>query len=170
MLSLVPMQSLATVIFIAESGFHVDLPKLIVARMSPASNLLGQNPFEQAQIDQWIETTFVDLTLPVSAWTYPILQKAPSNADVMQKARQDVQAFFGNLNKHLQTRTYLVGESVTLADIVAFSALVQPFSLVCVASEFILRGDLTPHVGFGPQVPRSLRERSTLVQHHRLSA
>ena len=48
----------------------------------------------------------------------------------MQKARQDVTAFFGNLNKHLQTRTYLVGESITLADITAFSALVQPFALV----------------------------------------
>ena len=35
------------------------------------------------------------------------------------------------LNNHLQTRTYLVGEQITLADICVVSALVYPMKLVC---------------------------------------
>jgi len=102
-----------------------------VAGLNPSTTLLGSNPLETAQVDSWIEAISQDFEFPVCALTLPAQGRADiPDAKVTQEAKKDVSAFFGLVSKHLQTRTYLVGESVTLADIYLFSALVEPFSLV----------------------------------------
>ena len=54
----------------------------VVSKLNPSSTLLGATPFEQGQIDQWLESVFVDLTLPASALVLPVLDKAPHNPEV----------------------------------------------------------------------------------------
>ncbi|KAF1792040.1 Thioredoxin-like fold [Phytophthora cactorum] len=48
----------------------------------------------------------------------------------LSKAKADVKKALQTLENHLHLRTYLVGEQVTLADIVVASALVYPFKFV----------------------------------------
>lgn len=47
------------------------------------------------------------------------------------KAKQDLEAGLTVLQKHLQDKTYLVGDEITLADIVVVSTLLYPFKLIC---------------------------------------
>ena len=47
------------------------------------------------------------------------------------KAKKDLAAALAILDKQLSEKKYLVGDSITLADIVVASALVYPFKLVC---------------------------------------
>jgi elongation factor 1-gamma len=102
-----------------------------VARLSPSSSLLGANPLEAAQIDSWIENAARDFELPAAVLTLPTQGRADApDTKVSGAANQDVRAFFGLVSKHLQTKTYLVGETVTLADIYLFSAMVEPMALV----------------------------------------
>ena len=48
-----------------------------------------------------------------------------------EKAKVDLAAALKTLNDYLLTKTYLVGDKVTLADIVVASALLYPMKLVC---------------------------------------
>merc|ERR1719391_709287 len=52
------------------------------------------------------------------------------DARTFKKAKNDVEVNMGILNTHLQTRTYMVGERLTIADIALASALVEPFRRV----------------------------------------
>ena len=55
----------------------------------------------------------------------------PFSADAYEKAKNDLAAGLSVLEKHLASKTFLVGEQVTLADIVVASTLLYPFKLVC---------------------------------------
>ena len=54
----------------------------------------------------------------------------PYNQVVATQSKTDLSAALKVLNDHLQFRTYLVGESITLADIAVASTLVYPFKFV----------------------------------------
>lgn len=48
-----------------------------------------------------------------------------------KKAGEEIKKVFQILDSHLSTRTYLVGNRVSVADIVVASSLVRLFELVC---------------------------------------
>ena len=114
----------------------------------------GKTAFEAAQIDQWVQFAATEIDLPASVWVFPILGYIPNNAVVRvyfrscsvadgpngncligtrqatSKAKGDMRKVFELLNKHLATRTYLVGERVTLADLAVASSLYHVYQLV----------------------------------------
>jgi len=92
--------------------------------------LNGENAFETASIDQWVEFATNEIDLPASVWTFPILGYIQNNAAATSKAKADVRKVFEQLNKFLATRTYLVGHRVTLADISVAASLVHLYKLV----------------------------------------
>jgi len=55
----------------------------------------------------------------------------PFSADAYEKAKADLAAGLTVLEKQLTGKTYLVGDQITLADIVVSSTLLYPFKLVC---------------------------------------
>ena len=101
-----------------------------VARLRPDTELLGRTFFEQAIVDQWIEFAKAELELPVGMWIYPILGFIESDDASTNRAKQDLKRALTALNNHLLTHSFLVGDSVTLADIVVACALLNPFKLV----------------------------------------
>jgi elongation factor 1-gamma len=101
-----------------------------VARLRPAAALLGNTLYEQGQVDAWIDYSQNEIEPPRSIWLYPILRIFAFDGQAYAKAKKDVAACLATLNAHLQTRTYLVGERVTLADIAVASPLVQLFQMV----------------------------------------
>ncbi|KAF4046476.1 Elongation factor 1 gamma conserved domain [Phytophthora infestans] len=101
-----------------------------IARLRPDTGLYGKTFFESGLVDAWIDFSAYELEVPLEVWVYPILGVGKFNAAALAKAKADVKKVLQTLENHLHLRTYLVGEQVTLADIVIASALVYPFKFV----------------------------------------
>jgi len=100
-----------------------------VARQE-GSKLYGSSSYEAALIDQWIDFASNEIELPSAAWLYPILDIVPENREATSKAKGDIRKALDILSHHLETRTFLVGERVSLADIVVSMALYRLYKMV----------------------------------------
>jgi len=94
------------------------------------SKLYGSSGYEAALIDQWIDFASNEIELPSAAWIYPILEIVPENREATNKAKGDIRKALDILNHHLETRTFLVGERVSLADIVVSMSLYRLYQMV----------------------------------------
>lgn len=92
--------------------------------------LFGKTKKEAALVAQFIAVADNEFSPITAAWLYPILGYGAPNHLATEKAKVDCQRAFAALNKHLLTRTFLVAEYVTLADISLVSALVWLFKMV----------------------------------------
>ncbi|GMH62720.1 hypothetical protein TL16_g07831 [Triparma laevis f. inornata] len=101
-----------------------------IARARADTELLGASFVEQAQVDSWIDFCANEIELPASMWTYPVLGYMPFNLVAYTKAKEDLAKGLKTLDTYLLTRTYLVGEKITLADICITSALVYVMKFV----------------------------------------
>jgi len=104
------------------SVFEPNAAARYVARLSK-NHLYGSSTFEAGQVDQWVDFAANEIEIPANVWIFPILGFIENNAVATQKAKGDIRQVLDVLNKHLQTRTYLVGHRITLADIVVSMAL-----------------------------------------------
>jgi elongation factor 1-gamma len=83
--------------------------------------LRGKTDYEKAQILQWVGFGESEILPAGCAWVFPILgviKKNPAAEEAYARAKEDMKAALSILDSHLLTRTYLVGERITLADIV----------------------------------------------------
>ena len=101
-----------------------------LARMRVDTQLYGATFFESGQIDSWLDFCTHEIELPATMWFYPVFGYMPFNAAATAKAKADLAKSLAVLEKHLLTRTYLVGDAVSLADIVVASALVYPMKML----------------------------------------
>lgn len=104
--------------------------------------LRGTSLEDCARVLQWLTYGSTDVASAVASWVYPALSLVESTPQLVQRAQEDLKTVFHCLNEHLKTRTYLVGERLTLADIslaadlllayehVADEAFRQPFANV----------------------------------------
>ncbi|XP_065562740.1 elongation factor 1-gamma [Artemia franciscana] len=92
--------------------------------------LRGSSDLEKAQIIQWM--TFADTEiLPASCtWVFPVLGIMQFNKQATARAKEDIDKALQALDDHLLTRTYLVGERITLADIVVTCTLLHLYQHV----------------------------------------
>ena len=88
-----------------------------VARMRADTKMYGASFFEAGLVDQWVEFAKSELDLPVGMWTFPVIGFVASNTATTERARQDLGRALGALQSHLASTTYLVGQTITLADI-----------------------------------------------------
>lgn len=91
------------------------------------STLKGSDVIEEAQVIQWIHLAEHELLPAVLSL---VNDSSPAAKASQTRARQEVQQHLDALDKILLTRTYLVGESVTLADIAITCVLLPAFQLV----------------------------------------
>lgn len=96
--------------------------------------LVGKTAFEKASIVQWISFADSELYAAFAAWYYPIMGWATSDKAAHMKTVVPVEKLLGTLNEILASRTYLVGEKITLADIILASNLVPAFTKFITAS------------------------------------
>jgi len=101
-----------------------------LARSGEKANLYGKSAFEAGLIEQWIDFAASSIDLAASAWTLPIEGLIANNALATKKAGEEIKKVFQILDSHLSTRTYLVGNRVSVADVVVASSLVRLFELV----------------------------------------
>jgi len=100
-----------------------------VARLGE-SHLFGSTAFEAGQIDQWMDWVRGDLELAGAVWLYPIFGLFPNNPQATEKAKEDIKKQLIMLDDHVATRSYLVGDNISLADIVVACTLVPLYTVV----------------------------------------
>lgn len=101
-----------------------------IARLRPEAGLLGGTLQEQTEVDQWLDFTTNEIEMPATMWYYPIFGWMEANEDTRKEAQDQLVNSLKYVDAHLSLRTFLVGNRVSLADIVLASALVYPMKLV----------------------------------------
>jgi len=94
------------------------------------NKLNGSSSFDAATIEQWIDFAVNEIDLPAAVWVLPILGTIPNNSTATQKAKGDIRKALETLNKHMLPRTFLVGNRISLADIVVAFSLYRLYELV----------------------------------------
>ncbi|XP_015591734.1 alanine--tRNA ligase, cytoplasmic [Cephus cinctus] len=86
--------------------------------------LKGKDVFTQSQIIQWISYADNHILPSVFGWVLPSLELGTSkNTGSVKVAKEDLLQSLKHLNNILLTKTFFVGERITLADISMFTAL-----------------------------------------------
>ncbi|KAJ3670798.1 hypothetical protein LUZ60_008224 [Juncus effusus] len=115
-----------------------------IAKLKGDNTLLGSSIYENAQVEEWMEFAAREMETSLTRWIYPEMGLGLCDPHHCLKVRiGGVQECLHVLNTHLSTNTYyLVGNSITLADIAMTCAL--HFGFTCVmAKPFTSR---FPHV------------------------
>jgi glutathione S-transferase len=94
---------------------------LYLAEKYPDGDLLPAEPRARAQVDQWLLFTATELEQPlwrVARHTaiYPEAKRLPAEVPI---ARQDFLEMAAVMEEHMKGRQFLVGDTVTVADLVA---------------------------------------------------
>jgi elongation factor 1-gamma len=105
-----------------------------VAGSNRTTGLCGATYFDSAKVDAWMDFSVQEIETNATVWFYPAFGYMPANADAIAVAKKNLAAALKVLDSHLSDKTYLVGESITMADISVVSALVYPFKFVADAS------------------------------------
>lgn len=113
-----------------------------IAKLDPEGTLLGCSTYEYALIEQWIDVATTEVDAHLSAWIYPLLGYRPYFEQVAEYSSAAAKTALRVLDEHLASNTYLVGHSVTLADIIMACNLITGFSAVF-TKEFLAE---FPHV------------------------
>lgn len=101
-----------------------------VARIRNDTELYGATFFESSQIDQWLDTVTNELDPALLILYYRSSKVMPVDDDQYAEVLKDIEKFLTVLDGYLLTRTYLVGNKITLADIVTTCSLVNIYTQV----------------------------------------
>merc|ERR1711955_134403 len=90
----------------------------------------GKDEAARAQVMQWMCMADSDILPAACTWVFPTLGIMQFNKNATDRAKEDIKAALKTLNDHLLTRTFLVGERVTLADISVACTLLSLYKQV----------------------------------------
>ena len=99
-----------------------------IARLG--SCLYGETCVQEAQVESWIDVTTAKLDAPLMSALLPLLGVGDRCEAKEKKAMEAVASAMRTLDAHLETHTFLVGESITLADVVAVCNMHLGFKLL----------------------------------------
>jgi len=88
-----------------------------IAHYVSSETLRGTNPVDQALVLQYLEFAENEILPSACTWVYPTLGFKQYNKQDTEKAQAHLKKCLTMLNGFLETRTFLVGERITLADI-----------------------------------------------------
>ena len=107
------------------------ISSLTLARLSVSNEQLrGKTLVEQSQVLQWIEYADREINPTSATLVYPCMGIMQFNKQNNERAKSELSNILKLLNNHLRTRTYLVGERITLADIAVACDLLLLFQWV----------------------------------------
>ena len=121
-------------VLVTEEGaplFESNAIARYLARLDPGSLLFGSTPLEAGQVEQWIDFTSNEVDAPLVSWVLPLLGPGfPFDSGKQTAAMNSVRKSLSVLDAVLLRQTYLVGDAVTLADIIACCNLYLGFKHV----------------------------------------
>ncbi|KAG5520339.1 hypothetical protein RHGRI_033045 [Rhododendron griersonianum] len=105
-----------------------------VARLKDVNLLYGSSLFENALIEQWIDFASLEIDANILRWFIPRIGFAVYHPPAEEAAISALKRALDALNTHLASNTYLVGHSVTLADIIMTCNFVLGFNRIMTKS------------------------------------
>ncbi|CAF0844024.1 unnamed protein product [Adineta ricciae] len=99
-----------------DAGVYLFEPNAIAYYLSN-EQLRGQTLAEQSEVFQWIEYTDREIHPISTTLVYPCMGILQFNKNNNERAKVELANILHLLNEQLRTRTYLVGERITLADV-----------------------------------------------------
>eukprot|EP00635_Sarcinochrysidales_sp_CCMP3193_P004815 CAMPEP_0118910314 /NCGR_PEP_ID=MMETSP1166-20130328/12501_1 /TAXON_ID=1104430 /ORGANISM="Chrysoreinhardia sp, Strain CCMP3193" /LENGTH=813 /DNA_ID=CAMNT_0006849775 /DNA_START=24 /DNA_END=2465 /DNA_ORIENTATION=- len=94
-----------------------------VASVVAGCGLYGDTPYEESLVDAWLDTSVYEIEVPV------VLVGGGTGGDAVPAARADVARASAVLDEALRTKTFLVTEAPTIADIATYCVLEAAFDL-----------------------------------------
>jgi|ERR1712002_299462 len=79
--------------------------------------LRGTDDLSRAQVQMFVNLADNEIEPSASTWVFPTLGVIQYNKQATEKAKEHLKAVLGFLDQYLKTRTFLVGERLSLADI-----------------------------------------------------
>jgi len=89
-----------------------------------------EDPLAQSQVLQWLNFSDADILPAACTWVFPCLGIMQFNKGATERAKEDIKKAMTALNEHLLHQTFLVGERVTLADIVVACTMLSLYQNV----------------------------------------
>uniref|UniRef100_A0A182QHF6 Elongation factor 1-gamma n=1 Tax=Anopheles farauti TaxID=69004 RepID=A0A182QHF6_9DIPT len=90
----------------------------------------GANEFHRAEVQSFLSFADNELLPAVQSWTFPVIGIVAYNKNNVERAKEELRRGLSALNARLLKQTYLVGERITLADVVVFSTLLHAYEYV----------------------------------------
>merc|ERR1712027_71458 len=90
----------------------------------------GADAAARAQVVQWMSMADNEILPAACTWVFPTMGIMQYNKTATDRAKEDIKAALKNLNDHLLTRTFLVGERLTLADIAVACTMLSLYKSV----------------------------------------
>merc|ERR1739847_68828 len=90
----------------------------------------GSDAAARAQVVQWMAMADSDILPAACTWAFPTMGIMQFNKNATERAKEDIKAALKALNDHLLSRTFLVGERLTLADIAVACTLLSLYKQV----------------------------------------
>merc|ERR1711863_170168 len=90
----------------------------------------GSDAAARAQVVQWMCMADNEILPAACTWVFPTMGIMQFNKNATDRAKEDIKAALKTLNDHLLTRTFLVGERVTLADIAVACTMISLYKQV----------------------------------------
>merc|ERR1711878_253802 len=90
----------------------------------------GSDAAARAQVVQWMCMADNEILPAACTWVFPTMGIMQFNKNATERAKEDVKAALKCLNDHLLTRTFLVGERLTLADIAVATTMLSLYKQV----------------------------------------
>jgi elongation factor 1-gamma len=101
-----------------------------IAHFLSNEQLRGKTVAEQSQVLQWIEYGEREINPASATLVYPCMGIMQFNKQNNERAKDELKHILQLLNNYLRTRTYLVGERITLADIAVACDLLLLFQWI----------------------------------------
>jgi len=92
--------------------------------------LRGSSSTDAAYVQQWINFADSEILPASCTWVFPCMGIMQYNKQNTERAKEEVKRALSILNTHLATRTFLVGERISLADISVACNLLQLYQYV----------------------------------------
>ncbi|KAH8806001.1 elongation factor 1 gamma [Xylogone sp. PMI_703] len=119
--------------FVRSDGFVVTEVMAIAihfAQQAKDTYLLGSDNDDYVSIIRWMSFTNTEVLPRLGGWFRPFIGKDPFNWDRINESKRSALAALVILEQHLQSRSYLVGDGLTLADFFAASMMSRGFMYV----------------------------------------
>ena len=88
-----------------------------VGRLDKTGTLYGRTPFEASEIDMWLDYTLTEMEPAMKPFMNALYTLTPLTPEATAEAMPKVHEALGGIEKWLETRTFIVGERITIADI-----------------------------------------------------
>ncbi|UQC79544.1 elongation factor 1-gamma [Colletotrichum lupini] len=115
------------------SKFHTGkVPALETADgfTDPNTKLCGSGLKEETTVLRWASFTNYELLPPIMAWIGPIIGRAPSSPEILKTCEEACEVTIRAIEKEITGKNYLVGDTLTLADLFVVSGLARGYQYV----------------------------------------